>query len=208
MVYTLHDTNKQHTLDLESGKRFKIGHAVHDMLQKSFHAIAKKTGQFTFQDEVSVRNTKLAEELCIESSCDGMFTFANGRKILLEIKTESPDGYEKLRSPRAKHIEQIHVYMACLQVHECWMLYWNKGNQRYTPMLEPWLVKFDEKVWNKIRARIEDCLRHAESGDLPPREEGFHCNWCAYAHTCEPKETCNQSRRSDTSLHMRRLRND
>lgn len=177
-------------------KRFKIGHAVHAMLQSDFAKMAVDSGfAITFQEELSVAPwlQPIAAKWDIYSHCDGLFTVRETwqgpalLRVALEIKTASPAEYEKLNKPKPEHIEQAHVYMACLDVPMTWLLYWNKGNQNYTGTDAPnFLVKFDPKLWAELETRFERVHVAAATGQLPEREEGVRCEFCAFAHVCQP----------------------
>lgn len=189
VVYSLHQTTKHAKIQVESRKRFKMGHAIHHMLQSDFAKMA--TGPISFQEEVKVHGTPLAMQYYIESSCDGVFHIKNEEvdvRIGIEIKSISPNDFASLTGPQQKHIEQAHVYMACLDLPLMWFIYWNKGNQNYTPMIAPWLITFNPMIWEGLKDRAVECLADAEAGRLPDREEGFHCSWCSYSWTCEPKK--------------------
>ncbi len=177
-------------------KRFKIGHAIHAMLQKDFKYLSRSTGfVLEFNDEIKVdpRLQPLAQKWDIHSHCDGIFTvrqYINGPELIrigLEIKSESPDGFEKLTKPKPEHVEQAHVYMACLDLPLMWFLYWNKGNQNYTPTTDQrFLIKFDPKIWAKLEQRFEVAHQFAALNQLPDREEGTLCEFCAFSHVCNP----------------------
>lgn len=191
VVYSLYGTKKHVSVPLATRKRFQVGTALHEMLQKDFKSMARGSkGAMTFEQEVRVDNTDLGKLLNLSSSCDGVFTLYEGGeptvRVGLEIKSISPDDYAKLSTPQAKHVEQATVYQACLDLPFMWFLYWNKGNQNYTPMMFPWLRPFDPVVWAKNEARAKECLRAAEDNELPEREEGYHCSWCGYAYECKP----------------------
>src|SRR5208282_5973230 len=94
-------------------KRFEVGHAVHEMVQKQLQRMAVRERAMDiassiavqhglvleFEDEVKVGPAlqELAFRYKIHSSCDGVFTFRDGvtneivMRIGLEIKTEAPD---------------------------------------------------------------------------------------------------------------------
>jgi len=192
VVYTLYATEKKKTTKRDMQKRFNVGNAIHGMLQSDFAKMAKRSGgTIIFKDEVKMTGSPLAEKYDIHSSCDGVFEFLNPSgevylRIGLEIKSKAPDDYAKLKEPEKKHIEQAHLYQACLDLPLVWYVYWNKGNQNYTPMTFPWLRKFDHNVWNRLEKRIIESLEAAHADVLPEREEAFHCTWCPYAWTCEP----------------------
>ena len=141
--------------DVTWKKRFLIGHAVHDMFQSAFEKMTrKKYLHITFEAEVKIAPElqPMAAKWNIQSHCDGVFTVReswNGPelyRVALEIKTKSPPEYDKLLRPEEVHVEQGHVYMACLDVPLIWFLYYNKGNQNYTNSNNPsFLLKYNPK---------------------------------------------------------------
>ena len=179
--------------------RFRIGHAVHAMLQNDWHRIAARSGGYiTFEDEVKI-NPKLggvAAEWRMHSSCDGVITLwaPNGAGILvpvvrvgIEIKTASHGEFDKLRGPKSDHEEQTCFYMRALDLPLMWVFYYNKSNSSITPSKTPFLYSFDRSMWeDKLEMRFAEVMDMADRGELPPRTEGMQCSWCAYAHTCQP----------------------
>jgi CRISPR/Cas system-associated exonuclease Cas4 (RecB family) len=209
-VYTLSNTEKREKTETHMSmrvwkRRFKIGHKVHDMFQEDFERMARAKGlhqflqrgyRIAFKKEVTVNPTKgmyYASKWDIYSHCDGVFVIYDHEdnalvRVALEIKTMSPDDFEKTNKPKPEHIEQAHVYMACIDVPFAWFLYYNKGNQNYTGSDNPsFFVTFDEKLWATLEARFEMFHMHAAMRTLPDREEGIVCEFCPYAHTCKPK---------------------
>lgn len=202
--YSVIGLEKQNSTSVNMRRRFHMGHAIHEMVQRELHKMAAKlqaqeiaaqNGWFLqFEDEVKVspKHQALAAKYKIMSSCDGIFTFReleNGDPVLrvgLEIKSENPDGYEKLQAPKKEHIEQMHIYMACLDLPLVWFFYMNKGNQNTTPSSAPWLLPFDPAVWQKLETRAQEVLSHEEAGTEPRREEGHHCSFCPYSYKCQP----------------------
>ncbi len=179
-------------------RRFNLGHAVHAMLQHEFKIMAAWLSQgdqtVAFEDEVGIHPSKqeVAAEWGLYSSCDGVFTFSyQGYPYLrvgLEIKTKSALEYEKLKVPEPTHLEQTCIYMAALDLPLMWTLYYNKSNSNYTPSQPPFLFKFDRSLWDtKLTPRFKEFQRMAQAGEVAPAVEGFHCEWCPYAWTCQPK---------------------
>jgi CRISPR/Cas system-associated exonuclease Cas4 (RecB family) len=177
-------------------KRFMMGTAVHEMLQKEMHKWAVRTGHvITFEDEIAIspRLQQMAVKWNIYSHCDGRFTVRNtwdGPAIyrsLLEIKTMSPAEFKDLKAPKEEHIGQAHVYMACLDVPMIWLLYWNKGNQNTTGTDNPnFLIKFNPRKWKELEARFERVHQAAALERLPDREESIRCEFCAFSQHCQP----------------------
>jgi hypothetical protein len=195
VVYCIQNAPKKGGIRKNWRQRFKFGHAVHDMFQKDFADMAKKSkGRIKFEAEVPVspKYQAIAAELNIHSSCDGVFTFFDDPildpvlRIGLEIKTEAPDGYAKLQEPKPEHVEQAHVYMKCLDLPLMYFLYVNKGNQNNTPSIEPFLIRYNPETWATIEARCRKLLKMAADNILPDRKESILCDFCPYAHTCEP----------------------
>jgi CRISPR/Cas system-associated exonuclease Cas4 (RecB family) len=195
LVYSMSGAEKKvdSKRDTNMLMRFRIGHAVHAMLQNDWHRIAGMTPDLLFEDEVKIspKTSEVAKELDITSSCDGIITLLNegGEAEIrcgLEIKTASPKSFDKLKKPEPDHVEQCMTYMACLDLPLMWVFYYNKGNSNITTPYAPWLFKFDERVWDKIQMRVAKAEGNVSTGALPDREEGMQCKWCPYTHTCQP----------------------
>lgn len=220
IVYNILDTpKKKGGIKKVMRQRFQVGKYLHTMLQRDFHQMANNSGgriQFDSEVPVSPKYQALAAELNIQSSCDGVFTFRDepyGPAVLrvgLEIKTESPDQYEKLKAPRPDHIEQAHVYMKCLDLPLFYFMYFNKGNQNNTSSIGPFLIQFDQVLWDMLERRCRKALASAEAVaakqqevwnterrtltmaelrevGMPDRKEGMHCEFCPYSETCQPQ---------------------
>ncbi len=192
-------------------QRFKVGHAIHGLLQHDFKRMAKRSQlrqmmrfasksaeeldlDLFFEDEVTIAPDKqaLAKHYQIFSSCDGVFTFAdrqNGEPLLrigLEIKTESPDEYAKLKEPKPEHLRQGHLYMACLDLPLMWFFYTNKGNQNNTNSEAPFLVVWNPLIWQEVEGRMQIIHDHVQRGEPPERNEGIFCEFCPWSYTCQP----------------------
>ena len=198
VVYSLLGEKRVEKIENRWKKRFKIGHAIHEMFQKDFARMSEKSNYvITFQDEVKIYPSPAqvaAAEWQIYSSCDGIFTIRetwDGPAIVrcgLEIKSASPDDFEKIREPKPEHVEQAHVYMACLDIPVMWFLYYNKGNQNYTSSDNPsFFIRFNPKKWEELKTRFEKAHTHVHNGDLPDRQESVGCEFCAFSWTCQPK---------------------
>jgi len=177
-------------------KRFMMGTAVHEMLQGEFHKWAVRSKScVTFQDEVTIAPhlQQMAAKWHIFSHCDGMFVVRKSWdgpalfRVLLEIKTMSPSEFQNLKAPKEEHIDQSHIYMACLDVPMIWLLYWNKGNQNTTGTDNPnFLVRFNQRRWSELEAKFERVHQAAALEKLPDREESVRCEFCAFSHHCQP----------------------
>lgn len=199
VVYTLLGEKKDGRFSKKWKQRFKMGHAIHKMFQLDFLRMASKSrGLLQFEDEVKIapEYQRIAETLKLDSSADGLFTFRDHPygpavlRVVLEIKSSSPDQYDKLTQPDPDHIRQTHLYMKALDAPLTWFLYVNKGNQNNTPSHAPWVIPYNDREWQSIEAVCHRTLKMAEdypvTGALPDRSEGIFCEFCAYRLSCKP----------------------
>ena len=206
LVYSVMDTKRQDKIAFVWRRRFKLGHKIHDMLQEEFKQLSYSPEHFTrFTEEVKISPTlqKVAAKWEIHSSCDGVFEIgekSTGTLLLragVEIKSMNPDEFSKLTKPKPEHIEQAHVYMACLDLPMMWFLYFNKGNQNYTKSNDHrFIVPFNPKLWAELEARFEIAHNNAYLKQLPDKEESMLCQFCPFSYTCQP-ESLNRSRRAE-----------
>ena len=210
-VYSVMNVEKRSKIEKFWKQRFKVGHALHAMMQHDFHRMAKRSGRglamrraqeladknnwvMSFEDEVPVRPDlqPVAKAYNIHSACDGIFTFTDRTtgevmlRIGLEIKTEAPDGYAKLTAVKPEHLRQGHIYMAALDLPLMWFFYLNKGNQNNTPSRAPFLVVWQPEIWDEVAARCVEVLDYAKRGELPERTETIICQFCPWSYTCAP----------------------
>lgn len=214
IVYSLIGMERRELSGQAWRRRFRIGHSIHEMFQRDFQNMARQMGlsevqdwHISFEPELTIapQYQAMAREWSIFSHCDGVFTVRerwDGPAVLrvaLEIKTKSPNQYEllmKKAAPDPDHVEQAHVYMACLDTPLCWFLYYNKGNQNYTGTDSSFLIRFDPILWANLEARFRRA--HDAAGatvtldgnfieeNLPRREESVKCEFCAFSWTCKP----------------------
>lgn len=194
-VYTMRGVEKKvmrwHT---RWRKRFEHGHFIHDMLQRNFGNMAKESGDelvFYREVEITPKTSDMAERYDVYSHCDGVLEFYRRGTLLgrmcLEIKSMSPGEFAKLKKPKTEHIEQAHVYMACLDLPVTWFLYFNKGNEVCTPSSGKFLVPFNRTLWDTLEQRFDGWFDAVESDVLPDRVESIVCEFCPYDWTCLPK---------------------
>lgn len=196
MVYSLMETERkpnEEGIATNMLMRFKLGHAVHAMVQNDWHRIAKENPNIEFDDEVRIHPGLggKAEEWNLMSSCDGVVTILRDGvpqvRLGVEIKTESGPQFDKLRKPRADHLEQVCHYMAALDLPLMWTFYYNKSNSNITNSQNPWIFPFDKALWEDgLEMRFARAQHQADTKTLPDRKEGMQCDWCSYGHTCKP----------------------
>jgi CRISPR/Cas system-associated exonuclease Cas4 (RecB family) len=205
--------------------RFRMGTALHAMLQNDFHRMAKWFTEMnqaqgfalTFEDEVSIKPhlQQVSYEWGLNSSCDGVFTFwwlCNGvwvryLRVGVEIKSSSAPSYESRRKPEADHAEQTCLYQACLDLPLMWVLYYNKSNSNFTGPRAPWLFEFNSNLWEReLKSRFYKAYQHAQANNLPDRTPGNHCGFCPFAHTCNPPTASSKRQSQVVSLGLPRKR--
>ena len=220
-VYTQLGTEKRGQPGAFWKRKFRAGHLYHQLLQRDFHRMCAKTnGLIRFQDEVKIKPElqPIANELDIHSSCDGVFEFLDDiggpviMRVVLEIKSESPNNWPELKAPKPEHLEQVTMYQKVLDIPLAWVFYYNKGTQAVTPSESPWLTYFDHRLWAKIETRVQERREDVRNNRMPDREDGILCEFCPYAWTCDPpylkkKENMEKAKkaRNATRLKARRL---
>lgn len=195
VFYTMTSTEKKGKLRKFWRQRFTVGKYLHKMIQDDFENMARDSrGLMEFQPEVPIapKYQGIAEELQLQSSCDGVFTFRDhpyGPAVMrmgLEIKTEAPDGYEKLTKPKEDHLRQAHLYMRALDLPLMYFFYMNKANHNNTTSDPPYLVVYDHNIWAGMEKECRERLSEVASGVLPAAKDGMHCEFCPYSWTCNP----------------------
>jgi hypothetical protein len=220
-VYSLMGVERRDVTDPFWKKRFRIGHAVHAMIQDDLYRMCEDTGgAMTFESEVSISPNlqPRAAQWNLHSHCDGIIRYYDHpgdtkpiMRVGVEIKTESDKQFEDLKAPRDYHLEQTCVYMRVLDLPLMWTLYYNKSNSNIVESKPPWLFTFDskmERLWGKLENKFANFMGFAEAGELPERIEGLKCEFCPFAWTCGPdwakRKEARKKRRSDWNKKRRR----
>lgn len=201
-AYTMLSTEKKGAFAVRDPlfwwRKFEAGKALHAQIQGQMHRWGRAEKYLVdFQDEVPITpyTSQTAAQYNIHSSCDGIFTFrevqsdgtlADVARLGLEIKSASYLEFPKITQPKPEHVRQAHLYMACLDLPACWLMYYNKGNENITETRGRFLVVFDWAAWGELEFRIHSVHESVNSGGLPEKEEGSHCQFCKYAWVCRP----------------------
>ena len=183
--------------DVNMQRRFDVGTLQHALIQYELEEMCKwlRSGgveiYFSPEAKVSPKLGGVAAQWNVHSHCDGIFEFCSqGQPYLrvgLEIKTMSAPEFEKLKEPKDYHQDQMCIYMVTLDLPLMWYLAYNKSNSLFTHTEAPWLFQFNQRLWEtKLQPRFQTATQMASAGQLPAREEGKPCSWCAFAHTCQP----------------------
>lgn len=197
---------KDNELDPFWKKRFRIGQMYHAMIQDDWRRLCEKSGGLiTCQREVRIHPSlqSVADQYNIHSSGDLVINFHDQpwgaviMRIGVEIKTESPDEFPKVTSPRPSHLRQTCVYMRCLDLPLMWTMYVNKGNQNIHPSTPPYLYQFDEALWNQIEGEVRQIRHLATINEYPARSEGISCQFCGFSWECKPASLAKKQARDD-----------
>ncbi|WP_394831740.1 hypothetical protein LVJ94_35025 [Pendulispora rubella] len=221
--YSLVDHRKIPTTKPFWKKKFKLGKAIHSMIERDFAGMAARTRRlrragapagdgFIVEFQANVLCSPELQPLCarwnIWSEADGVFVFrehAYGPAIVrvgLETKSMGKEEFAALRTPEPEHVEQVHTYMAALELPLMWLVYYCKGTDNITPSEAPFLLAFDPVVWAGTEAKIRLVHEHAARGEAPPRQESIACDFCPYAWDCQPTRLAGPPRRQSV-VHLR-----
>jgi len=188
MYYRYCGVEPKQNIDPRLRMIFNTGTKIHEQLQGYLHKVARASEDTeVFVDEVHFdeRTPGPAMDLDIDSTTDGIWAVrAEGDEIRvgLEIKSMKKELFDKLNGPGPEVITQAQVYMGCLDLPMMCILYYNKNDS----IMAEYFITFDKDHWEAIKQKIYFVRRHAVDGEEPPREDGFHCRTCRYAHVCKP----------------------
>lgn len=192
-VYT--DTDK----DLEV---FRIGHAVHDIVQSilgDLRCVLEPRGiEVHFEAEVPFdpATDTLMQDFGLGGTCDGLLTLsckAEGwvQRSVVEIKSSKDKLFQAIRAPKEDHVKQASIYAFRYNVPIIYYWYYNKDNSERKVFREV----FNDAAFDEAINKFASMRWHAEDGTLPEREESFYfCPRCEYSHTCKPETLARISR--------------
>lgn len=168
-----------------------------------------------WQDAIAYMELEVVdEELQYVGHADGIIDCKDNKRRVFEFKTIGPNGYPDLQAPKTAHIIQAHSYMKPLGLDEALIVYQDKGKQCDWMIsggawstgkmhIKPFIVKFDEEIWNPIEQRIREhhdarafiqSLIDADKAPTPNDVAGLRrvCNTsrCALARDCPVRNQC------------------
>lgn len=151
---------------------FDAGHVIHGVKQSQLKAF--------YGDDVEIEPTIAIPELFIQGNADVIFRI---NEFATDIKTVSPDEFVTLKSPRAKDVRQLHIYMMARDIPRGSISYVNRDTWRVKELPVPFAVRH----MNWIASRVSRIERALEAGTLPDRVDAGNCGDCRYAYVCRPK---------------------
>ncbi len=194
-VYEYIGTPRVKTLKAADLETFRIGHAVHHLVQTILadldRVLTPQGIEYTFFPEkpFDPELDLLYNDLGIGGTTDGVLELHHTKlgwrqRGVVEIKTIKTENYHKLRGPKDDHLMQANLYAFRFDTPVLWFWYYNKN----TSERKVYRRRADDDVLGRAIDRFAEQRAHADAGTLPEREENFYmCPRCEYAHTCKPK---------------------
>ena len=169
----LHDQKMQLTWD--------IGTLLHDTFQTHLRAM--------YDDQFEAEVPLVDHDLHIKSRTDGIFSFDNYRFILemKSIKEGGNFGWETVQAkPMEDNVRQAHFYMKLADVPFALIFYLNKNAGEW----KEHAVVFNQNIWDSIMDDVVTPVTQAayRNGEMVKANPGWHCRWCAFAHSCPEKK--------------------
>lgn len=190
-VYEFNAAPAISTIDPADQEIFDMGHAVHDIVQGKMAKLGTKGSavRYEFAPEVPYdeKTDTLYKEYGLGGTCDGTLRIwlpgVWEQRGILEVKSMKDSLFEKLRSPKADHLMQTHLYAYRFNCPLMWIWYYNKNTSKR--LVFP--VVFDDYIFEEALRRFNDQLLHVQAGTLPERDESWYmCPRCAYRDDCDP----------------------
>jgi len=107
-----------------------------------------------------------------------------GKPVVVEIKSISSYGFQKLEKPRREHLCQVQLYLHYFKIPSGILIYENKDNQD----LKEFRVEYDEKISKSLIEEFEIIKHMIENNIVPPIPMGledWECQYCDYAEECK-----------------------
>lgn len=165
-------------LSIELQITFKIGHAIHNMLQHALHQV--DDDDFDFDDEVKV---DLPDAMIENGRADGEAETDLARG-LLEIKTISGDDFSKLRGPKKEHLTQaVGLYAKGRDAPFVVFLYISKT---WPHKIKEYVIEYDEKYFKEWYRKKGIKVENALDEGKPPKADAsaYDCKSCSYGYAC------------------------
>jgi CRISPR/Cas system-associated exonuclease Cas4 (RecB family) len=115
-----------------------------------------------------------------------IFEGPNNEVALVELKSINNKGFNKVNNdnhPKEEHIQQLQLYMFLSGIRQGVVFYENKDTQATA---EFW-IEYDEKLVEKLIAKIKNINTHVAAKTLPEREgtrSSYKCNYCDFKDIC------------------------
>lgn len=167
-------------------KVYDVGTAVHEVLQY-YHGTRALFYNYDYWQEIGFDYRKQSEvpELRMSGHCDGVSEGwpLKENKLLWEFKSIRSSAYERLKTPSAAYIAQVHAYMANLGIPYSVILYINKDDSN----LAAFKIPFKKSIWQPHEDRIKRIVELVDQIKEPTKLAGRHCFKCRFFEECEPK---------------------
>ena len=174
-------------------KIFEMGNSVHTRIQTAF----KEMGILLPEDE---EKKFYIPEYNICGRTDGIVSFLprkEGEEFVLEIKSISSSGYDKLNQPKKEHVIQNMIYQKGFNLPWGEVYYENKNTQDQKGFIIPYNEEY-------IKSRLDDCKMVKGLLEGEKLSEDFKCRMinCSYKPFCNSeffkREELKLEKESDT----------
>lgn len=178
-----------HSVAVKLRRTFEHGTAVHEWIQSKLEKIFEDSPHIRIEIEKKIGDTEIALKYRIAGSVDAFITVIDPTtgeelRIVYEIKTINNDGWDKLKEPQAKHIQQTNVYAKCLNASVIIFDYYNKDSDLH----KRFYIEPKDTIWATIVMAIDNIFDLMRKGKEPSRNgTSWECRSCSYYHTCRPE---------------------
>lgn len=175
----------EHQIPPKLRRTFEHGHLIHEWLQEKLEKMFAADAEVRIEIEKKITNTPLAQSMMLAGSADGVFYLPDDTKVVLEIKSISPDGFAKLNGkPQEKHVMQATVYAKCFDAQYILFDYYNKASDEHQRIL----IEPSEEAWSYVQDLVRRLMIHLEDGTSPaPTTSKYECRTCQYYNACRPE---------------------
>lgn len=131
------------------------------------------------------------EDLGLVGAIDGIIDI-DGEKAIIDIKSIRESGFNAVKKPNERYVNQLTFYMHALDIHQAILYYVCKTSYARKPML----IKYDPERYEMLAQRVKTILenRESKSNELP----GCHTkctpkssmrSYCMFGEVCRKVET-------------------
>lgn len=179
LAYELYSAPKSENIEARFRRIFGNGHFVHARLENTVKYAVESCGGLFYNEMRVSKNAKY-----LAGTTDGGIVL-NGWPYLLEIKSMRRADFVSLgNKPWEDHQRQLNIYMHLAKVKAGFILVESKDSQD----LKEFFVRYDENMWTKTEAIMDEVLTHFNTGGLPDKiseSDGCGGKRCRFYSICK-----------------------
>lgn len=157
-------------------------------------------GLMTEQDLEGNKHIWFPDKL-ISGHPDGILTFDNGERVLLELKTINGRGYQYIREPKKEHFYQAQGYIRFLdlqyKIHLTGVIFIYINRESDDMGFKPFWIDRDDTVGDLIENKLAKMKQYLELGEIAPIPPGYNpeddtnydCKYCPFREICKGNKT-------------------